>query len=90
MLNEHYKSVFLPADEKLLTQYKGYVLNGIMQPQLKKEDIIQNIEYYIIDDNKSKAEKIFRIVLIIPLIPLLFIAAVIATIFKRLDQFTKR
>lgn len=90
MMKEHYKAVFLPADERILCLYKGYILNGNMMPYLKKEDVENETVYYTTDDEMSKLEKFFRLIFLLPFIPLFIIFAVIAFVFKQFDRFSER
>lgn len=86
---QSYKAVFLPIDERVLTLYKGYILNGKMLPDLKKEDVFKETTYYAIEEKRSKGEQVLRYIIIIPLVPLLIIIAIIAALFKKFDSFTK-
>lgn len=86
---QSYKAVFLPIDERILTLYKGYVLNGKMLPELKKEDVFKETTYYAIEEKRSKGEQVLRYIIIIPVVPLFIIVAIIAALFKKSDSFTK-
>ncbi len=87
---DKYKAVFLPVDDRILFLYKGYILDGKMLPNLKKEDVYKETVYYEVDTDKSKTEKIFRYIIFIPFVPIFIIAAIIATLFKKFDPFTKK
>jgi hypothetical protein len=87
---DSYKAVFLPIDERVLTLYKGYTLNGKMLPDLKKEDVYKETTYYEIIEQRSKSEQALRYIIIIPIVPLLIIVAIIAALFKKFDSFSKK
>ncbi len=68
MLNKSYKSVFLPVNDIVLNQYKGFVLKGEMLPNLKENDV-----YYIIKNYTLHVKgQFFRSALSYTLLVLLF------------------
>jgi hypothetical protein len=75
--NDSRKAVFLPINENVLCQYKGYVLNDEMRPDLSENDV-----YYI---KKEESEyqpggiirKTIGAILMIPLLPFIIIGALI-------------
>ena len=85
---QSYKAVFLPIDQRILTLYKGYILDGKMLSDLKKEDVYKEVVYYETDKRKSGIEIFFRILIVGPFIPILILIAIVATIFRKFDSFS--
>ncbi len=80
------KAVFLPIDNRILNLYKGYILNGEPLVGIKESDVYKVTEYYEYTGVISQRERIIKILVAIPLIPILFLVVLIAVIFKRSDQ----
>lgn len=80
------KAVFLPLDNRILTLFKGYILNGEPLLNVKETDVYKVTEYYEYIDSISKCERIIRIIIIVPLVPVFILILLIAAIFKRFDQ----
>ncbi len=80
------KAVFLPVDNRILTLFKGYILNGEPLLDVKESDVYTVTEYYEFSDSISKRELIIRIIVIVPLVPLFILILLIASIFKRFNQ----
>lgn len=88
-MSEHYKAVFLPIDERILALYKGFVHNGKMFPNLKREDVFIESTYYEVEEKTSRLRYIFQSVLLIPFLPLLILMTIIAVVFKKFDSFSE-
>lgn len=80
------KAVFLPVDNRILNLFKGYILNGEPLLDVKESDIYTVKEYYEFSDSISKKERIIRIIVIVPFIPVFILILLIAASFKRFDQ----
>lgn len=79
------KAVFLPIDNRILNNYCGYIRDGKMLPDLNESDLYTEKESEY-EPDMSKAEKITRYIIIPPLVPLIILIFIIATIFRRLDK----
>lgn len=84
------KAVFLPVDNRILTLFKGYILNGEPLLDVKESDVYTITEYYEFSDSISKRELIIRIIVIVPLVPLIILIFLIASIFKRFNQVSAK
>ena len=84
------KAVFLPVDNRILTLFKGYILNGEPLLDVKESDVYTVTEYYEFSHSISKREGIIRIIVIVPLVPLIVLIFLIASIFKRFNQVSAK
>jgi len=80
------KAVFLPVDNRILTLFKGYILNGEQLLNVKESDVYTVTEYYEFTDSISKRERVIRIIVMVPLVPVFILILVVAAIFTRFDQ----
>lgn len=80
------KAVFLPIDNRILSLYKGYILNGAPLLNVNESDFYTVTEYYEFTGSISKREKITRIISLGPLFPIFILIFLIGTIFKKSDQ----
>ena len=84
------EAVFLPVDDRILNLFKGYVLNGKPLIDLQESDVYNIVEYYEFSKSKTKTERIFRFLIIVPLIPLFLLLILIASVFKKLDYLLNK
>jgi hypothetical protein len=80
------KAVFLPIDNRILSLYKGYILNGAPLLNVNESDFYTVTEYYEFTGSISKREKITRIISLGSLFPIFVLIFLIATIFKKSDH----
>lgn len=81
-----YKAIFLPNRKVILDYYQGYVLDGDPLYGIKDSDVYSETEYYEIDDERSKLEIVFSVLVLIISIPLLLILIIISAIFKKIQK----
>ncbi|MCX6228296.1 MAG: hypothetical protein NTV75_03825 [Bacteroidia bacterium] len=79
------KAVFIPIDNRILTNYQGYIRDGEMLPEVKESDLYTEKEGEY-EEEKSKAERITQYIIIIPLAPLIILIFIIAEIFRSFDK----
>lgn len=86
-MTDSHKAVFLPANKQVLNNFKGYIPNGELLT-ISESDLFTDENYSEYDDSKpfSVTEKIIRGVLIVPLIFILPIILIIASLFKRYEE----
>jgi len=82
MFNDRRKAVFLPVCEKVLSQYKGFVLNDEMLPYLTEDQVYYLKEEFIPFETKNRFEKSIRFLLIVPFLPFVIIGALVDTYNK--------
>jgi hypothetical protein len=71
------KAIFLPVCEKLLCQYKGFVLNDEMRHDLKEKNVYYISKEFKEFEPRSSLGRIITIILLIPMLPFIVIGALI-------------
>ncbi|HEY4063625.1 MAG TPA: hypothetical protein VGM30_17075 [Puia sp.] len=79
------KAVFLPLDDKILDLFQGFLLDGEILQGITRQDVYIERKYYEFEETLSKPERIFRIIFIGPLVPLLVVILLVAAILKKFD-----
>ncbi len=78
--NDSHKAVFLPVCEKVLCQYKGFVMNNEMCQEISENDVFYIKKDYTHNEPLGNLKKIIIVFLILPFLPFIIIGAIIDTI----------
>jgi hypothetical protein len=84
-MNEITKAVFLPLNDIILDKYQGFVIDKKAIPKLKYSDVWSVTKIMAPDFKATKYDRIWKILLLIPFIPILLIVLLITKWFKKAD-----
>jgi hypothetical protein len=76
MFNKSYKSVFLPVHDIILNQYKGFVLDGEMLPDLNENDVYYILKNYSLNSDGQFFRSALTYTLLVLLFPIILVLAV--------------
>jgi hypothetical protein len=82
---DRYKAVFLPLDNRILSLYRGYVMDGRPLLNVRESDVYSIEDSIAYSNSYSKAEEIARLIVLGPLVPILIIILIVGAIFRKLD-----
>jgi hypothetical protein len=82
---EQKKAIFLPLNDLILDKFKGFVIDKKPMPNLKYSDVWKVTKVMAPDLKTTKYDRIGKILLLIPFLPVLLIVLLITKLFKNTD-----
>ncbi len=79
------RAVFIPLYDLILDNYKGFVIEKKAMPNLRYSDVWQVTKIMAPDFKTTKFDRVEKILLLIPFLPILLIVLLITKLFKKAD-----
>jgi hypothetical protein len=84
LANEN-KAVFLPLNDLILNKYQGFVIDKQAMPNIKYSDVWDVNKILAADLKTTKYDRVGKILLLIPFLPILGLVLIVTKLFKNAD-----